>query len=210
MDASRTPTSLYYRTRGVTPNKSPTAENVQRRRRDIERSEKAAYWALFNTSVALLLYYDLCYIQVLEEFSILLIYFEWLICTLFTTSALYDFLVHFWPHTFMKPIVVTPHDKRLLGIQEDELGFKVEEPAPVKFEPVHDNLPPYEIHYSFEEEEKVVTPSKKQNQSMDTSINTSRRSKVVDKESLIEYLKNCQILEDRCMDNSCDLKQNYI
>lgn len=59
MDTSRSPTSLYYRTKGVSPKKSPTTESVQKRRRDIERSEKAAYWALFNTSVALLLYYDL-------------------------------------------------------------------------------------------------------------------------------------------------------
>ena len=108
----------------------------------------------------------------------------------------------------MKPIVITPDDKRLLGIQEDEFGFRVEEPTPVKFEPIYDNLPPYEIHYSFEEDEKIVTPPKKHSQSFDTSINTSRRSKVVDKESLIEYLKNCQILEDRGIDSPCELKQN--
>lgn len=202
-----TSSSIYYRGRGVTPKKSPTAESVQKRRRDIEKSERAAYWALFNTSVAILLYYDLCYLQVLGEISIF-IYLEWLICALFIMSACYDFIIHFWPHTFMKPIVVTPHDKKLLGIQEDEFGFKVEEPTPVKFEPIYDSLPPFEIHYSFEEDEKVVTSPKKHSHSPDTSINTSRRSKVVDKESLIEYLKNCQILEDRGVDNLCELKQS--
>lgn len=200
MDASRSPSILYYRSRGVTPKKSPATESVQKRRQEIENSERAAYWALFNTSIAILLYYDLCYFKVLEEFSSLLIYLEWIICALFTASACYDFIIHFWPHTFMKPLVVTSDDKQLLGIHEDEFGFRIEEPTPIKFEPVHECLPPFEIHYSFEEDEKIVTPSKGHTQTPETSFTTPKRSKVVDKETLIEYLKNCQILEDRDID----------
>lgn len=109
----------------------------------------------------------------------------------------------------MKPIVVSPAEKKLLGIQDDEFGFTVEEPTPTKFEPVHDNLPPFEIHYSFEEDERVVTPQKKQH-TPDSSMNTSRRSKVVDKESLVEYLKNCQILEDEMTElREAEIKQNH-
>lgn len=209
MDTSRSPSSLYYRTSRVTPKKSPTTESVQKRRRDLENSEKAAFWALFNTSVALLLYYDLCYIKVLSDVSILLTYLEWLFCVLFTTSACYDFIIHFWPHIFMKPIVVSPIEKKLLGIQEDEFGFRIEESPAVRVEPIFDNLPPFEIHYSFEEDEKVITPPKKQN-SPDSSINTSRRSKIIDKESLVEYLKNCQILEDEMAElREADLKHNH-
>lgn len=59
----------------------------------------------------------------------------------------------------MKPIVVNPIEQRLLGIQEDEFGFKVEPSTPVKNEPIYDNLPPFEIHYSFEEDDKVVKPT---------------------------------------------------
>uniref|UniRef100_A0A6G1SHE7 Transmembrane protein 209 n=1 Tax=Aceria tosichella TaxID=561515 RepID=A0A6G1SHE7_9ACAR len=154
-------TSDLIRSKGVTPKKSPTAENVQRRRLDIEKSELAAYWALFNTSVAILLYYDLCYLRILENFSTVLMYIEWVICSLFTASACYDFYIHFWPHTFMRPIVVSPQDKRLLGIQEDEFGFKVAEPAQVKTELTYDSFPPFEIHHSFEEDEKIVTPPKR-------------------------------------------------
>lgn len=134
---------------------------------------------------------------------------EWLVCAIFTTSACYDFLLHFWPHTFMKPIIVSPTDKRLLGIQEDEFGFQVEEQAPIKFEPIYDNLPPFEIHYSFEEDEKVVAPQKKQH-SPDSSMNTSRRSKIVDKESLVEYLKNCQLYEDQTAElREAEMKQSH-
>lgn len=203
MDAQRTPKRLYYERRGVTPKNSPIAQNVQKRRLDIEKSERAAYWALFNTSVATLLYYDLCYLGTIGEISVLLVYLEWLICGLFTISACYDFLIHFWSHTFMRPIPVTPHDKRLLGIQEDELGFRVEEPTITKLEPTYDSIPPFEIHQSFEEDDKVVTPPQKLNlsQSLDTSLNTSKRSKIVDKAALVEYLKNCQISEDQIMDS---------
>lgn len=206
MDAHRSPQSLYYRSRGVTPKSSPIAQNVQKRRLYIEKSERAAYWALFNTSVATLLYYDLCYLKALEDISNILVYLEWLVCALFTVSACYDFIIHFWSHTFMRPISVTPHDKRLLGIQEDEFGFRIEEPIVTKPEPIYDSIPPFEIHHSFEEDDKVVTPPKKLSQSPDTSLNTSRRSKIVDKEALVEYLKNCQILEDQAYDNPNDFK----
>jgi len=207
MDTSRSP--LYYRNSGISPRKSPTAENVQKRRQDIEKSERAAYWALFNTSVATLLYYDLYYVRALEDFTIGLIYLEWIVCGLFATSAFYDFCIHFWPHTFMKPIIITPQDKRLLGIKEEEFGFKVVEQAqPVK-EQVYDSLPAFEIHHSFEEDEKIVTPSKRNSFSPDTSLNISRRSKVVDKESLVEYLKNCQILEEQGLDNNYDMKSHH-
>lgn len=210
MDASRTSSNIYYRGAGITPKNSPTAENVQKRRLDIEKSERAAYWALFNTSVAILLYYDLCYLKVLEDISALLTYLEWLVCALFTTSACYDFYIHFWPHTFMRPIIVSPYDKRLLGIQEDEFGFRVEQPQQVKMEQTYDSFPPFEIHNSFEEDDKIVTPPKKLSQSLnDTSLNTSKRSKVVDKESLIEYLKNCQILEDHGLDTPHDFSKHH-
>lgn len=95
----------------------------------------------------------------------------------------------------MRPIVISPAEKKLEGIREDELGFKVEETPPPKFEPVPDTLPPFEINYSFEESELVLTPQKKQH-SPDTSLNTSRVSKCVDKESLAEYLKKCQLIDD--------------
>lgn len=122
MDSSRSPSSLYYRPVRVTPKKSPTTESVQRRRRDLDRSERAAYWALLNTAFALLLYYDLCYLKILSGLSILVNFIEWVGCAIFTTSACYDYMVHFWPQTFMKPIVVSPIEKRLLGIHEDEVG----------------------------------------------------------------------------------------
>lgn len=54
----------------------------------------------------------------------------------------------------MKPIIVNPIEKRLLGIQEDEFGFKIEQATPVKYEPIYDNLPPFEIHHSFEADER--------------------------------------------------------
>lgn len=109
----------------------------------------------------------------------------------------------------MKPIVVSVEEKKLLGIEDDEFGFSVEQQTPTKFEPVHDNMPPFEIHYSFEEDEKVVTPQKKQH-TPDSSINTSRRSKVVDRESLHEYLKNCQIFEDEMTElREAEIKQNH-
>lgn len=148
-------------TSGVTPKKSPAAENVQRRRLDIQNSDLAAYWALFNTAVAMLLYYDLCYLRVLEDLSILLIYIEWIVCSLFTASACYDYYIHFWPHTFMRPIVLSPTDKELLGIQDDEMGFKISEPQQVKQELTYDSFPPFEIHHSFEEDDKIVTPPKR-------------------------------------------------
>lgn len=211
MDVTRSPNSLCYRSRGVTPKNSPTAENVQRRRLDIEKSEFAAYWALFNTSVALLLYYDLCYLRILESIAYGLTYLEWVICGSFTISACYDFMIHFWPHTLMRPISVTPYDKKLFGIKEDEFGFKIEEPVQTKIEPTHESFPPFEIHHSFEEDDKIVTPPKKLSQSPDTSLNASKRSKIVDKEALVEYLKNCQILEDQPYDNHNEFKhqQSY-
>lgn len=144
----------------MTPKKSPTTESVQKRRREIHRSEKSAYWAILNTSIALLLYYDLCYLKVLYNISILLAYLEWFVCALFTISACYDFVIHFWPYTFMKPIIVNPIEKRLLGITEDEFGFKIQEPTQESFEQVY-NLPPFEIQNLFEEDEKVVKPQKK-------------------------------------------------
>lgn len=79
-----------------------------------------------------------------------------MICVIFLASAYYDYMVHFWPHTFMKPIVVNPIEMKLLGIQEDEFGFKVEEPIPEKKQPIYDDLPPFEIYHSFEEDEKLV------------------------------------------------------
>lgn len=136
-------------------------EAVQKRRREVVRSEKAAYWALFNTSIALISYYDLCYLKVLSDISVYLTVFEWLLCALFTTTACYDFIIHFWAHTVMRPIVISPSEKRLLGIHDDEFGFKIQESPPVNKEPIYDNLPPYEIHYSFEEDEKVVQPSER-------------------------------------------------
>lgn len=160
MDTSRSPSTMYYRNVRVTPKKSPTTESVQKRRKYLEKSEKAAYWALFNTLVALIIYYDLCYMKTLSNLSIFLTFLEWIICAIFTASACYDYMIHFWPQTFMKPIVVTPIERRLLGIQEDEFGFKVEQAKGVKQEPIYNDLPPFEIHYSFEENDRVVTPQK--------------------------------------------------
>lgn len=148
--------------RGVTPKKSPAAKLVLTRRLDIEKSELAAYWALFNTSVAILLYYDLCYLKVLKDISILLVYLEWVICSLFTASACYDFYIHFWPHTLMRPIVVSEHDKRLLGIQEGEFGFKITEAPRVKPEITHDSFPPFEIQNVSDEDLKIVDAPRKE------------------------------------------------
>lgn len=162
MDSSRSPSSLYHRDTSsrVTPKKSPTTESVQKRRREIYQSEKSAYWAILNASLAALVYYDLCYLKVIYNISSLLTYLEWFICALFIASACYDFFVHLWPHTFMKPIMVNPIEKRLLGITEDEFGFKIQEPLQESFEQVY-NLPPFEIQNLFEEDEKVVKPQKK-------------------------------------------------
>lgn len=153
MNTSRSP--VYYRAKGVSPKKSPTTESVQKRRRDIKKSERAAYWALFNSSFAVLLYYDLNWLRLLSSY-IILIYLEWLACAVFTMSAIYDFAVHFWPHTFMKPIVINSLETKLLGIQEDEFGFKIEDSQPPKIEPPYDNMPPFEISYSFEEDDRAM------------------------------------------------------
>lgn len=155
MDTSRNSSSLYYRPSGVTPKKSPSTENVQKRRRDIEKSEKAAYWALFNSLIAFLLYCDLCYLQAFEDSSIIAL--EWSLCVIFATSACYDYFIHFMPH-FAKPVKVSSTESRLLGIRDDEQGFEIEEPTAPKIELIGD-LPPFEIQ--FEENEKVVTPPKK-------------------------------------------------
>lgn len=171
MDTSKNSSSLIYRGGGLTPKKSPIIESVQKRRRDIENSERAAYWAIFNTSMALLLYYDLFYIQHLQSISLFLAYLECIFCLIFTASAFYDFVIHFWPHTVMKPIVVNPLERRLLGIREDEFGFKVEESKPVKLEPIYDNLPPFEIHPSFEEVDEKLPPLQTSLQNM--SLNNS-------------------------------------
>lgn len=200
---------------GISPKRSPSTERVLKRRRDIEKSESAAYWAIGNTLGASFLYYDLCYIQLLADISILLVYLEWLACFMLISSALYDLLIHFWSHTFMKPIVVSPAERKLLGIHEDEFGFRVEETPKQKFEPVFDNLPPFEIQNLYEEEKKVVTPqranySSSSLHSPDNSMNASRRSKVTDKESLVEYLKKVQIFEDEMAElREAEMKHNH-
>lgn len=140
---------------GVSPKKSPSTESVLKRRHDIKKSEQSAYWAIFNTSIASLLYYDLICLQTFGGWA----YIEWAACAMFTASACYDFIVHFWPYTFMKPILVSPAEKKLLGIKEEEFGFKVEEAVIPKFEPQPDNLIPFEIQQLNREEEKVVTPT---------------------------------------------------
>lgn len=74
----------------------------------------------------------------------------------------------------MKPIVVNPLEKRLLGIRDDEFGFKVEESEPVRLEPIYDNLPPFEIHPSFEEDEKIPPlQTSLQNMSLNSTLNSS-------------------------------------
>lgn len=158
---------------GISPKKSPSTERIQNRRRHREKSERAAYWAIFNTSVALLLYYDLCYIHVLGG---LLVHLEWLICAIFTVSACYDFIIHFWSYTFMKPIVVSPAEKRLLGITEEELGFKIEDPPVPKSEPVFDSLPPFEIQHSFYEEDDNHLSQSNVSQTSLSQFELSRRS----------------------------------
>lgn len=155
MDTSRSSSSLYYRPSGITPKKSPSTENVQKRRKAIEKSEKAAYWALFNTSIALLLYCELCYFQAFDNTTIMFI--EWTLCVIFAVSACYDYFIHFSPH-FAKPVKVSSAESRLLGIRDDELGFEIEEPISPEIELI-DDLPPFEIQ--FMEEERVVTPPKK-------------------------------------------------
>lgn len=157
---SRSSSSIFQASfNSITPKKSPTIQNVQRRRLDIRKSEQAAYWALLNTSISTFLYYDLCYFKIIQfptEIKLLagaLFYLEWAACILFMTSALYDFVLHFWPHTFMKPIMVSPAHKRLLLIQDDELGFEIERATPLRLEPAQDPAPPFEIQYSFQEDD---------------------------------------------------------
>lgn len=147
---------MYYSKYRITPKKSPNTNNVQKRRKEIEKSEKAAYWALFNSLVALFLYYDICYLKILGSRSAVLTCIEWLICILFATSACYDFVIHFWPYTLMRPIVISPTERRLLGVEEDEFGFKVQEPIPVETKQIYDSSPPFEIHYSFEEADQSM------------------------------------------------------
>lgn len=202
MDTSKNSSSLLYRggASRLTPKKSPIIESVQKRRRVIENSERAAYWAIFNTSIALLLYYDLFYIRYLQSISSILAHFECIICLVFTASACYDFVIHFWPHTFMKPIIVNPLEKRLLGIREDEFGFKVEESKPVKLEPIYDNLPPFEIHPSFEEtDEKIpsILQTSLQNMSLNNSTtmnnsqqNNSIRNRTLDSQHTSSFVHN--------------------
>lgn len=151
MDISRSPSSSYHHNSRISPKKSPTTDSVQRRRQQIKKSEKAAFWALFNSLFALILYYEICYIKTLAEISSLLVYVEWSVCIVFATSACYDFIVHFWPYTFMRPIVINQADKKLLGIKEDEFGFQIQQDTPVKQELTCQSFPPFEIHYSFEE-----------------------------------------------------------
>lgn len=135
----------------VTPKKSPTTENVIRRRKDLEKSERAAYWALLNTCFASILYYDLYYLNFLCDQSVFINILEWTACSIFTISACYDYIVHFWSQLFMKPILINPVERRLLGIQDDEVGFQVEDTKPRKYEPIYDDLPPFEIQHSFED-----------------------------------------------------------
>lgn len=151
MDISRTSSSSYLHNSRISPKKSPTTDSVQRRRQQIRKSEKAAFWALFNSLFALLLYYEITYFKILVNLSWPLVYVEWFVCVIFATSACYDFIIHFWPYTFMRPIVINQADKKLLGIKEDEFGFQVQEVTPVKREQPYQTLPPFEIHYSFEE-----------------------------------------------------------
>lgn len=144
----------------ITPNKSPAIRKVQKRRVDIKKSEQAAYWAILNTSISVFLYYDLCCYKILKfptNIPLLitaLYYLEWLACIIFMTSAAYDLALHFWPHTFMKPIIVSPAQKRLLKIQDDELGFELEKLNPIQHEPhLPIPAPPFEIQHSFQDDE---------------------------------------------------------
>lgn len=96
MDTSRISNYSVRQHVGISPQKSKEFDISLRRNHDNGRSEQAAYWAIFNTIIASILYYDLCYIQLLDNVSNLLIYVEWLICAVFTLSACYDIMIHIW------------------------------------------------------------------------------------------------------------------
>lgn len=96
MDTSRISTYSTRQHVGISPQKSREFDISLRKNHDNGKSEKAAYWAIFNTIIASVLYYDLCYIQLLDNISNLLIYVEWLICAIFTLSACYDIMIHIW------------------------------------------------------------------------------------------------------------------
>lgn len=96
MDTSRLSNYSPRPSIGISPQKSKQFDISLKRCQNNERSDKAAYWAIFNSIIASILYYDLCYIQLLNELSSLLIYLEWLICAIFTLSAFYDIVIHFW------------------------------------------------------------------------------------------------------------------
>lgn len=219
MDISRTSTYSIPRTsssttNGISPRKSKVTESVQQRRRDIEKSEKAAYWAILNAILATILYYDLCYIQIFINIGNFFIYFEWFICAIFTTNAFYDIIIHLWAYTFMQPIILNNTERRLLGIKEDEFGFKIQDNINDDHEQSsnqhstnhlgqsYQQPQPYReaalsgssgsILHLYDEGERIVTQQRTNLSSQDNSINNSRRSRITDKETLAEYLKEVQ------------------
>lgn len=72
--------------------------------------------------------------------------------------------------------MINSMEKKLLGIKEDEFGFRVEDKVVPKPDPVFESFPTYKVHYSYEED----------NQSFMTN-NTSIRNDTVSEDYDVKF-----------------------
>ncbi|RWS27596.1 transmembrane protein 209-like protein, partial [Leptotrombidium deliense] len=101
---------------------------VMERKQKIYDSRNAFLWGLINLFFALLFTMDICngfMFNYFTSYSIVLLVklIESVVTLIFTLNAVYDFALYSWPYCWMKPIEVTPEQKKLFAIKDNELGF---------------------------------------------------------------------------------------
>ncbi|XP_021345624.1 transmembrane protein 209-like, partial [Mizuhopecten yessoensis] len=106
----------------------PVVDKAWRKRRSWKKSRQSLFWFGVNLLLSLLLYYELNFNTIGSCFEVthpLLWYTECALALVFLFNTLANLMVYIRPYLMPSTVEVTVSQKKLLGVRETELGFRV-------------------------------------------------------------------------------------
>ncbi|XP_033745069.1 transmembrane protein 209-like [Pecten maximus] len=106
----------------------PVVDKAWRKRRSWKKSRQSLFWFGVNLLLSLLLYYELNFNTIGSCFEVshpLLWYTECALIVVFLFNTLANLMVYVRPYLMPSTVEVTDGQKKLLGVKDTELGFRV-------------------------------------------------------------------------------------
>ncbi|XP_078040168.1 transmembrane protein 209 [Augochlora pura] len=112
----------------------PQVEQTLDIRQAQNKARNSITWFFVNSSLLGIIVFDILYGgAAYKPFC----WVEWCLASIFALNALYHIVRYAWAIFTLKPVILSPKQRRLLGVSEDDPIFKNETPSPQKsLEPI--------------------------------------------------------------------------